>query len=292
MESILKNQRTLLFFKNLIASYKISLFSVSYLIFLLSLYMTTDVLKNNVKELVDLFLEILVIFLSFIYIYILILYNKTFNLLKSITDKEDDLFEHTSFFVKKYNFDNFLKREQNEHWNNNFLFFFIAPFLFIILGNFNIDINTSVTGKDVIYALVLLLFVFLINIFIHNLLAGFEFILNEKIISKKTYSKSGIESYIIEIREHLNIFNRTSIFRQRVEEAIKSITEIYLINKSSLERLQNDIELSSKIIHKNNILETELRQMLFSIIEYNNERNETILNNINKNISIINSLRN
>lgn len=292
MNSILKNQKRLLFLRNLIQNGKIILFSISYLIILLSIYMTTDIFKDNEKELVDLFLEILVISLSFIYIYILILYNKTFNLLKSITDKEDDLFEHTSFFVKKYNFDNFLKKEQNEHWNNNFLFFFIAPFLFIILGNFNIDINTSVTGKDVIYALVLLLFVFLINIFIHNLLTGFEVILNEKIISKKTYSKTGIESYIIEIREHLNIFNRTSIFRQRVEEAIKSITEIYLINKSSLERLQNDIELSSKIIHKNNILETELRQMLFSIIEYNNERNETILNNINKNISIINSLRN
>lgn len=292
MESILKNQKRLLFFKKLIINNTIILFSLSYLFVLIALYLTTGIFKNNTKELFDLSLEILIFILSSFYIYLIFLYNLTFNKLSKLVDAKENLFEISSYYVKKYNFDNFLKKEQKEYWNTNFLFFYIIPIVIIITGNINIDINSEVTGKDLLYGLLLFFLTFLINIFIHTLLPGLDVILNDEIISKQDYSKQGIESYIIEIKEHLNIFNKTSIFRQRVETAINSITEIYLINKNSLERLNNDLELSSLIIKKNTILESELRQMLFSIINYNNERNDIILESINNNIKIINSLRN
>lgn len=112
----------------------------------------------------------------------------------------------------------------------------------------------------------------------------------------KVIKDNNVLLYIKEIENHLNIFSETSQFRIRVMDALRLIEEINLYNIQSLNSLKKkryaNADLISVIEEKNSFLENSLKNILKSVIEYNNERNEIILEKINKNIETLNKLRN
>ncbi len=160
---------------------------------------------------------------------------------------------------------------------------FVSPFLFFI-GIFLMLLEVNI-------------FLYVALIYFHILYYP-NFIKEEKLLDIFNVIKdnNNVLLYIKEIKNHLNIFSETSQFRIRVMDAIRLIEEINLYNRQSLNSLEKkryaNADLISVIEEKSSFLENSLKNILKSVIEYNNERNEIILEKINKNIETLNKLRN
>lgn len=160
---------------------------------------------------------------------------------------------------------------------------FVSPFLFFI-GIFLMLLEVNI-------------FLYVALIYFHILYYP-NFRKEEKLlyIFNVIKDNNNVLLYIKEIKNHLNIFSETSQFRIRVMDAIRLIEEINLYNRQSLNSLEKkryaNADLISVIEEKSSFLENSLKNILKSVIEYNNERNEIILEKINKNIETLNKLRN
>lgn len=272
-------------YKSLLYFQEKYLFLICYMLFLFScsIYFFTDFKNLYPKvEIIDLTFEFILISLSLYIFSIAILYKKDYTFIMS---SSNDPFKKK--FMSEKNIELLKTELEIFSFHNYYPLFFL--FLYILIGEFN-SISNKITGSDELYFIGLLIFFLIIKGYISNK-CHFEVISNKDLIIYKT-GNSPIEIYLNEIEEHLKIFNETSQFRLRVSNSLNLIKEIYLININSLSRLAKMTTLYTAIEKKNSLIEEELRKILLSIINYNNERNEEILKSIEKNLEIINSLRN
>lgn len=248
---------------------------------LIVLFFTTTIFVSTTYDLYDISFESIIIVFCVFMIFNIIIYNKEY---KKILKKV----ESNLFFEKSYSISNSETLEQEKNSLPSVYFYLITIISLLCIEYY--DIST----EKIIGLIPNNIYFILIFIFLNFLLANDEVFQIKEIanLKLKENKKSNIENYVFEIEEQLKLFNDTSLFKQKVLKAIELIKNIYIVNIETLNRLNFDEKAKSLLNNKNTIIEIQIKEIIYSIIEYNNNKNEEILNNVQKNIEIINSLRN
>lgn len=186
---------------------------------------------------------------------------------KNIQKLEEEYFENRFFLPKK------LKREINKSLNNLRMPLLVVTTILCLLANENLFTMS----------IILFLYIYFIYILFYEKIPIFKKI-------EKARNKNNIMAISKNIENNLNIFANSSQFRIRVLNALSVIKEI-TFNNSKLKSTIKDKDLKEEIVLNEKHIFKSLKKILKLLIQYNNERNEVILEEINKNIEILNKIK-
>lgn len=177
-------------------------------------------------------------------------------------------YSENKFFLPKK-----LKRKITKSLNNFRMPLLVFTTILCLLANEN-----SFT-----MSIILFLYIYFIYILYYEKIPIFKKI-------EKARNKNNIMAISKNIEDNLSIFANSSQFKIRILNELSVIKEI-ISNNLKLKSTIKDKDLKEEIVLNEKHIFKSLKEILKLLIQYNNDRNELILEEINKNIEILNKIK-
>lgn len=132
-------------------------------------------------------------------------------------------------------------------------------------------------------SIILFLYIYFIYILYYEKIPIFKKI-------EKARNKNNIMAISKNIEDNLSVFANSSQFKIRILNELSVIKEI-ISNNLKLKSTIKDKDLKEEIVLNEKHIFKSLKEILRLLIQYNNDRNELIFEEINKNIEILNKIK-